>query len=60
MFYNITKQIIKPLVNLFLLVQGAAFGLFILQKYSPNDHFENPDKSFVKVYVIMANAFLFD
>ena len=52
MFYNITKQIIKPLVNLFLLVQGAAFGLFILQKYSPNDHFENPDKSFVKVYII--------
>ena len=49
MFYNMTKQIIKPLVNLFLLIQGTAFGLFILQKYSPHDHFENPDKSFVKV-----------
>ena len=60
MFYNITKQIIKPLVNLFLLVQGAAFGLFILQKYSPNDHFENPDKSFVKVNIrYVVNAFLF-
>ena len=50
MFYNMTKQIIKPLVNLFLLIAGTAFGLFIMQKYSPHDHFENPDKSFVKVY----------
>ena len=50
MFYNMTKQIIKPLLNLFLLIQGTAFGLFILQKYSPHDHFENPDKSIVKVF----------
>merc|ERR1712018_1131895 len=52
MFYNITKQILKPLVNLFLLIQGTAFGLFILQKYSPHDHFENPDKSFVKTLIM--------
>jgi len=52
MFYNMTKQIIKPLVNLFLLIQGTAFGLFILQKYSPHDHFENPDKSFVKTLIM--------
>ena len=49
MFYNITKKIIKPLVNLVLLVKGASFGFFVLQKYSPQDHFKNPDKSFVKV-----------
>ena len=49
MFYNITKKLLRPLVNLFLLVEGAAFGFFVLQKYSPHDHFENPDKSFVKV-----------
>ena len=49
MFYNITRHLIKSLVNLAILVVGFAFGFFIMHRNTPNDHFENPAKSIVKV-----------
>ena len=52
MFYSITRRLMPPLLNLFLLVGGASFGFFILQKNSPHDHFEKPGKSFVKVSIV--------
>ena len=52
MFYSITRRLMPALLNLFLLVGGASFGFFILQKNSPHDHFEKPGKSFVKVSIV--------
>ena len=49
MFYNITRHLTKSLVNLVILVVGFAFGFFIMHRNTPNDHFENPAKSIVKV-----------
>ena len=49
MFYNISRKILKNLINLTILIMGCSFGFFILQKDAPNDHFENPLKAIIKV-----------
>ena len=49
MFYNITRHLTKSLINLFVLVIGFAYGFFIMHRNTPNDNFENPFKSIVKV-----------
>ena len=57
MFYNITRQLLKTLINLFILIVGFAFAFFIMQRNTPKDHFENPFKSIIKVNALLVGIF---